>query len=77
MPRTRSNFSLWVSLIFAMALGALWGWLMASAPMPRRVNSNYRPRIGHSKVSGTFSGTFLAGAKILGTIARHALSRAG
>jgi len=43
----------------------------------REVPVDYRPRIGHSKVSGTFSGTFLAGAKILGTIARHALSRAG
>jgi hypothetical protein len=28
-------------------------------------------------VSGTLSGTFRAGAKILGTIARHAFSRAG
>ena len=43
----------------------------------REVPVDYRPRIGHSKVSGTVSGTFLAGAKILGTIARHALSRAG
>jgi glycosyltransferase involved in cell wall biosynthesis len=38
---------------------------------------DYRPRIGRSKVSGTLSGSFRAGAKILGTIARHALSRAG
>src|SRR5262245_36299127 len=38
---------------------------------------DYRPRIGRSKVSGTLSGTFRAGAKILGTIARHALNRAG
>ncbi len=43
----------------------------------REVAVDYRPRIGRSKVSGTLSGTFLAGAKILGTIARHALSRAG
>jgi len=43
----------------------------------REVPVDYRPRIGRSKVSGTFSGTFLAGAKILGTIARYALSRAG
>jgi hypothetical protein len=38
---------------------------------------DYRPRIGQSKVSGTLSGTVRAGAKILGTIARHAFSRAG
>jgi glycosyltransferase involved in cell wall biosynthesis len=43
----------------------------------REVPVDYRPRIGQSKVSGTLSGTFRAGAKILGTIARHALSRAG
>ena len=43
----------------------------------REVPVDYRPRIGQSKVSGTLSGTFLAGAKIVGTIARHALSRAG
>lgn len=36
---------------------------------------DYRPRIGRSKVSGTVSGTIRAGAKILGTIARHALAR--
>lgn len=35
---------------------------------------DYRPRIGRSKVSGTVSGTIRAGAKILGTIARHALA---
>jgi hypothetical protein len=38
---------------------------------------DYRPRIGRSKVSGTLSGTVRAGARILGTIARHALTRAG
>jgi len=38
---------------------------------------DYRPRIGRSKVSGSVSGTVRAAAKILGTIARHALSRAG
>jgi len=43
----------------------------------REVPVDYRPRIGRSKVSGTVSGTVRAGAKILGTIARHALSRAG
>jgi hypothetical protein len=37
---------------------------------------DYRPRIGRSKVSGTLTGSLRAGAKILGTIARHAL-RAG
>ena len=40
----------------------------------REVPVDYRPRIGRSKVSGTVSGTVRAGAKILGTIARHALS---
>lgn len=29
---------------------------------------SYKPRIGHSKISGTVSGTFLAGRAILGTI---------
>jgi glycosyltransferase involved in cell wall biosynthesis len=36
---------------------------------------DYRPRIGRSKVSGTVSGTVRAGAKILGTILRHAWTR--
>jgi len=36
---------------------------------------DYRPRLGRSKVSGTVSGTIRAGAKILGTILRHAWSR--
>lgn len=38
---------------------------------------DYRRRIGRSKVSGTLSGSLRAGAKILGTIARHAWSRPG
>jgi glycosyltransferase involved in cell wall biosynthesis len=38
---------------------------------------DYRPRIGRSKVSGSLSGSVRAAAKILGTIARHALGRAG
>ena len=41
------------------------------------VPADYRPRIGRSKVSGTFGGSLRAGARILGVIARHALSRAG
>jgi glycosyltransferase involved in cell wall biosynthesis len=36
---------------------------------------DYRPRIGHSKVSGTLRGTCGAASKILGTILRHALAR--
>ncbi|HEY2943342.1 MAG TPA: glycosyltransferase family 2 protein [Vicinamibacteria bacterium] len=36
---------------------------------------DYRPRIGRSKVSGTFGGSLRAGAKILGAIARHAVAR--
>jgi glycosyltransferase involved in cell wall biosynthesis len=39
----------------------------------REVPVRYRRRIGVSKVSGTIKGTFLAGCKILGLIARHAL----
>jgi glycosyltransferase involved in cell wall biosynthesis len=35
---------------------------------------DYRPRIGRSKVSGTVSGTVKAGSKILGLIARYALT---
>ena len=34
---------------------------------------DYRPRIGQSKVSGTFAGTVRAGAAILGTLARYKL----
>jgi glycosyltransferase involved in cell wall biosynthesis len=41
----------------------------------REVPVDYRPRIGRSKVSGTVSGTIGAGAKILGTILRHAWTR--
>ena len=33
----------------------------------------YRKRIGHSKISGTLTGTFKAGYKILWTIARYGL----
>ena len=40
----------------------------------REVPVDYRPRIGRSKVSGTLAGSLRAGAKILGTIARHALT---
>jgi glycosyltransferase involved in cell wall biosynthesis len=39
----------------------------------REVPVDYRPRVGRSKVSGTLLGSVRAGAKILGTIARHAL----
>ena len=43
----------------------------------KEVPVDYRPRIGSSKVSGTVLGSLRAGAGILGTIARHACSRAG
>ena len=43
----------------------------------REVPVDYRRRIGRSKISGTLSGSVRAGAKILGTIARHAMDRAG
>jgi len=43
----------------------------------REVPVDYRPRIGRSKVSGTLSGSVRAGAKILGTIARHAFMGPG
>jgi glycosyltransferase involved in cell wall biosynthesis len=36
---------------------------------------SYRPRIGHSKISGTLKGVLGAGAKILLTIARYAVVR--
>ena len=32
---------------------------------------NYRPRVGQSKISGTFTGSFKAGTKILWTLARE------
>lgn len=35
---------------------------------------DYRPRIGHSKISGTLRGAVGAGVKILYTIGRHALN---
>jgi glycosyltransferase involved in cell wall biosynthesis len=38
----------------------------------REVAVDYRPRVGRSKISGTFSGTLRAGVKILLTILRHA-----
>ena len=33
---------------------------------------NYKKRIGHSKISGTIKGTFLAGYKIIATIFKYA-----
>ena len=36
---------------------------------------DYRPRVGESKISGTFSGTVRAAAKILATILYHAVAR--
>jgi hypothetical protein len=36
---------------------------------------DYRPRIGLSKITGTFSGTVRAGYKILFTIFRYGLIR--
>lgn len=36
---------------------------------------DYRPRIGYSKITGTFSGTIRAGYKILLTLFRHGLIR--
>src|SRR5262245_38628813 len=41
----------------------------------REVPVDYRPRVGRSKVSGTLLGSVRAGARILNTIARHALGR--
>jgi glycosyltransferase involved in cell wall biosynthesis len=41
----------------------------------REVPVDYRRRIGRSKVSGTLSGSIRAGAKIVGTILRHAGTR--
>ena len=40
----------------------------------REVPVSYRRRVGSSKITGTVSGTFKAGAKILWTIARNAVS---
>jgi len=40
----------------------------------RELPVRYRPRIGRSKISGTLWGALRAGAKILYTIARHALT---
>ncbi|MGH7177049.1 MAG: glycosyltransferase family 2 protein [Tepidisphaeraceae bacterium] len=36
---------------------------------------DYRPRIGHSKITGTLRGTIFAGAKILYTVFRHLLMK--
>ena len=59
-----------------------YGWTVEMQVKARRaglrveeVPVDYRPRIGRSKVSGTVSGTLRAAAKILGTIARHAVTR--
>lgn len=48
---------------------ALFGLRVSEVPV------DYRPRVGRSKVSGTFSGSLRAGAKILATIFRYALRR--
>ena len=40
----------------------------------REIPVSYRPRIGQSKISGTLRGILAAGAKILFTVAKHALS---
>jgi glycosyltransferase involved in cell wall biosynthesis len=60
-----------------------FGWTVEMQVKARRqglrvceVPVDYRPRIGRSKVSGTLGGSLRAGAKILGTIARHAWGRA-
>jgi hypothetical protein len=36
---------------------------------------DYRPRIGHSKITGTISGTLRAGYKILLTIFKYGIRR--
>ena len=36
---------------------------------------DYRPRIGHSKISGTIRGTILAGHAIIGTILKSAMKK--
>ncbi|HEY7412375.1 MAG TPA: glycosyltransferase family 2 protein [Vicinamibacteria bacterium] len=58
-----------------------FGWTVEMQIKARRrglrvveVAVDYRPRVGRSKVSGTLRGSVGAGAKILGLIARHALS---
>ncbi len=43
----------------------------------REIPVPYRKRIGASKISGTISGTFKAGTKILYTIAKYGLSKHG
>jgi glycosyltransferase involved in cell wall biosynthesis len=57
-----------------------FGWTVEMQVKARRqglrvveVPVDYRPRLGRSKISGTFSGSVRAGTRILGTIARHAL----
>lgn len=59
-----------------------YGWTVEMQIKARRaalrvveVPVDYRPRIGRSKVSGTVGGTARAAAKILGTIAHHAVAR--
>ena len=41
----------------------------------REIPVSYRPRIGYSKITGTLSGTFRAGYKILLTIFRYGIAR--
>jgi hypothetical protein len=59
-----------------------YGWTVEMQVKARRaglrvaeVPVDYRPRLGRSKVSGTVKGTVRAAARILGTIARHAVTR--
>jgi len=42
-----------------------------------QVAVDYRPRIGHSKITGTLSGTIRAGYKILYTIFRYGIGQKG
>jgi glycosyltransferase involved in cell wall biosynthesis len=60
-----------------------FGWTVEMQVKARRaglrvveVPVDYRPRVGQSKISGTVSGSFRAGAKILGRILYHAVARA-
>ncbi|MCS7033854.1 MAG: glycosyltransferase family 2 protein [Phycisphaerae bacterium] len=70
----------WKSLLSLGMSDTNFGWTVEMQIKAARaglrieeVSVSYRPRLGHSKITGTLKGTILAGSKILWTIFRHGL----
>jgi glycosyltransferase involved in cell wall biosynthesis len=72
----------WQTLLDLNMIDTNFGWTVEMQIKAARaglrieeVAVSYRPRIGHSKITGTVKGTILAGYKILLTIFRYGLFR--